>query len=144
MKSATVLSLASSALAAGTLDFALLKQARPQLQPQLSHRDTFDTSLFTDHGFAYFLNISVGTPGQLQSVHLDTGSSDLFVTSSDAAYCQNGTCMGGTFDISKSSTSQIVAPNVFDVSFMDGSSDYGDLISDVVQLRDRAITNVTL
>jgi hypothetical protein len=63
MKSATVLSLVSSALAAGTLDLALLKQARPQLQPQLSHRDTFDTSLFTNDGLAYFLNISVGTPG---------------------------------------------------------------------------------
>lgn len=143
MKSATVLSLASSALAAGTLELALLKQAKPQLQSQFSRQDTFDASLFTDGGFAYFLNISVGTPGQLQTVMLDTGSSDLFVTSSDAAYCQNGTCMGGTFDISKSSTSQIVAPNVFNVSFGDGSKDNGDLISDVVQIRDRVI-NVTL
>jgi hypothetical protein len=46
--------------------------------------------------------------------------------------------------MTKSSTSRIVAPDVFNISFMDGSSDYGDLISDVVQVRDRAITNVTL
>jgi hypothetical protein len=144
MKSATVLIYASSALAAGTLDLALFKQANPQFRSQFSRHDAFDTSVFTERGFAYYLNIFVGTPGQLQTVQLDTGSSDLFVTSSTAAYCQESTCMGGTFDSSKSPTSQIVAPDAFNITFMDGSTDFGDLISDVVQVRDRVINNVTL
>ncbi|KAG9595128.1 hypothetical protein KCU77_g5781, partial [Aureobasidium melanogenum] len=50
----------------------------------------------------------------------------------------------GTFDASKSSTFQVVAPAAFNVSFADGSTDTGDLISDVVQIRDLVITNVTL
>jgi hypothetical protein len=136
-----VLIYASSALPAGTLDLALFKQAKPQLQFQ---SDAFDTPVFTDDGLYYFLNISVGTPGQPQTVHLDTGSSDLFVTSSTAAYCQNNTCVGGTFDISKSSTSEMVAPNAFNTRFADGSTDAGDLISEVIQIRDLAISNVTL
>lgn len=139
-----MLYFASSALAAGTLEFALLKQAKPQPNSNSSRRDVFETSLFTDFGRAYFLNISVGTPSQLQTVVLDTGSSDLFVTSSTAAYCQNHTCMGGTFDMSKSSTAQIVAPDALNNTFVDGSSDVGDLISDVVRIRDRVITNVTM
>jgi len=134
MKSATVLSFASSAIAAGTLEFALLKQTKPELNSQFSGRDVFDTSLFMDYKSSYFLNITV---------RLDTGSSDLFVTSSTAAYCQTDTCMGGTFDISKSSTAQMVAPGVFNISFFDGSMDSGDLISDVVQVRDRVV-NVTM
>jgi len=143
MKSATVLNFASSALAAGTLEFALLKQTIPELNSQFSGRDVFDTSLFMNYQHSYFLNITVGTPSQLQTVRLDTGSSDLFVTSSTAAYCQTDTCMGGTFDISKSSTAQMVAPGVFNISFFDGSMDSGDLISDVVQVRDRVV-NVTM
>lgn len=143
-KITAVLCFASSALAAGTLEFALLKQAKPQLNSQFTRRDVFDTSIFTDDGFAYFLNISVGTPGQLQTVALDTGSSDLVVTSSTAAYCQTNSCVGGTFDMTKSSTVQMVAPDVFDTSFGDGSMDSGDLISDVVSIRDRVITNVTM
>jgi hypothetical protein len=143
MKSATMLSYASSVLAAGTLDLALFKQAKPQLGSQFSRHDAFNTSVFTDDRLYYFINISVGTPGQLQTVHLDTGSSDLFVTNSNASYCQNSTCVGGTFDFAKSSTSQVVAPNGFNISFQDRSMDSGDLISDVVQIRDRVI-NVTL
>jgi hypothetical protein len=144
MKSATVLSYASPVLAAGALDLAVFKQAKPQLRSQFSRHDAFDTSVFTEDGFAYYLNISVGTPGQLQTVQLDTGSSDLFVTSSTATYCRVHTCVGGTFNISKSSTSQTVAWDVFNTQFQDGSTDYGDLISDIVQIRDRIITNVTL
>jgi hypothetical protein len=142
MRNVILLNFVSSAIAAGTLDFALLKQGKSQLKPHFSRRDAFDTSVFTTDGLAYFLNISVGTPGQLQAVQLDTGSSDLFVTSSTAAYCQTNACEGGTFDFSKSSTSEIVAPDVFNITFGDGSMDDGDLISDVVQVRDRVITNV--
>ncbi|KAH0385290.1 acid protease, partial [Aureobasidium melanogenum] len=145
MKSIAILSLASSALAAvGSLEFAIHKQVRPQLSSRISRRDAFDTSVFTDDGSAYYLNISVGTPGQVQTIELDTGSSDLFVTDSTAPFCRNNTCAGGTFDASKSSTFQVVAPAAFNISFVDGSTDSGDLISDVVQIRDLVITNVTL
>ncbi|KAH0310844.1 hypothetical protein KCU71_g7907, partial [Aureobasidium melanogenum] len=136
--------LATSALGAtGTVDFAIRKQVSPQLSSRVSRRDAFDTLVSTDDGSAYYLNISVGTPAQLQTIELDTGSSDLFVTDSTAPFCRNNTCAGGTFDASKSSTFQVDAPAAFNVSFADGSTDTGDLISDVVQIRDLVITNVT-
>lgn len=144
MKSITVLSLASSALATGVVDYSIWKQAKSQPNTQFGRRDAIDTSVFTSDGVAYFLNISVGSPGQLQSVQIDTGSSDLFVTDSNAPYCRNNTCAGGTFNASKSSTFQVVAPEAFNITFVDGSTDAGDLVSDVVQIRDRVITNVTM
>ncbi|KAH0259339.1 hypothetical protein KCU91_g15264, partial [Aureobasidium melanogenum] len=105
--------LATSALGAtGTVDFAIRKQVRPQLSSRVSRRDAFDTSVFTDDGSAYYLNISVGTPAQLQTIELDTGSSDLFVTDSTAPFCRNNTCAGGTFDASKSSTYSIFLSNL--------------------------------
>lgn len=145
MKSLTILSLVSAVLGAtGTVDFAIRKQARTQLNTQLGRRDAIDSSVFTNDGFAYYLNISVGSPGQLQTVSIDTGSSDLFVTDSNAPYCRNNTCAGGTFDASKSSTFQVVAPAAFNTTFGDGTTDDGDLVSDAVQIRDRVITNVTM
>lgn len=106
-----------------------------------SRRHAFDTSIFTDDGSAYVLDISVGTPGHLQTVKLDTGSSDLFVTDSTTPSFQNNTCAGCTFNASKSSTFQVVAPAAFNVTFQNGST---DLISDVVQIWDLVTRTVTL
>jgi hypothetical protein len=52
--------------------------------------------------------------------------------------------MGGTFAISKSTSAQIVAPDAFNITYMDGTAGFGDLISETVQIRDWVITNVVL
>jgi hypothetical protein len=47
----------------------------------------------------YFANITVGTPGQSLGVQIDTGSSDVWVPSSTAGFCQDvreGGCPLGT------------------------------------------------
>ena len=46
----------------------------------------------------YFANISVGTPFQSFQVQIDTGSSDLWIPSETATYCQRQqrqACLGG-------------------------------------------------
>jgi len=46
----------------------------------------------------YYANISVGTPFQEFQVQIDTGSSDLWIPSATAAYCQRQrgrACLGG-------------------------------------------------
>jgi hypothetical protein len=44
----------------------------------------------------YFLDIDVGTPPQRLQVLLDTGSSDLFIPSAEAARCLSNDCPGGS------------------------------------------------
>lgn len=68
----------------------------------------------------YYLNVTVGTPGQTIALHLDTGSSDLWFPSVDSEVCTNTTapypgmpagCPGGScesftsFDVIKSACS---------------------------------------
>ncbi len=58
----------------------------------LSDLDLNDKWIFSG---GYFLDIEVGTPPQQLQVLLDTGSSDLFIPSAEAARCLNHNCPGG-------------------------------------------------
>lgn len=96
---------------------------------------------FSDHGFT----VSVGTPPQVQTVILDTGSSDTYLDARDATACETTgeySCRGGTFNSGSSSTYKVTIPNGFSTSFGDGSTATGDFATDVVQIGDVAIDNV--
>lgn len=90
--------------------------------------------------------VSVGTPPQDQTVILDTGSSDLYFDASSAPACQTDgaySCKGGTFNPSKSSTYEVIAPApAFDTKFGDGSTASGPFSEDTVCLSDICVTNV--
>lgn len=94
------------------------------------------------------MTVTVGTPPQLQTVILDTGSSDLYFDASTASTCENPpsatqACEGGTYDLSKSSTYNEVHPAPsFNTSFGDGSSALGPYGSDVIGIGDVQVSPV--
>jgi hypothetical protein len=93
------------------------------------------TSRFAKNfGQAYYLNVSVGTPGQLQTVMIDTGARDFIVTASSAPACEVRICAGGTFNSTESSTLHTVARDGLDVTYGDWSTRSGDYITDVVRI----------
>ena len=88
-------------------------------------------------GGMYMANITVGTPPQDISLILDTGSSDIWLLSSQADICENLSdeenglgCIGGTFDSSSSSTVEIIDRNGFQIQYEDSTGSFGDWIKD--------------
>ncbi|KAH0373136.1 acid protease, partial [Aureobasidium melanogenum] len=92
-------------------------------------------------GGQYCVNVTVGTPGQPQTILLDTGSSDTIFLASNASMCEKVVCDSGTFDSSKSTTSNMTKSGALDSRYFDGTRMMGDLITDVLHLDDRMITN---
>jgi hypothetical protein len=81
----------------------------------------------------YYANLTLGTPQQSLRLHIDTGSSDLWVNTADSAFCSSRTnpCEGGTYSSSASSTYKLVN-NQFNISYVDGSAALGDYVSDTL------------
>lgn len=91
-------------------------------------------------------SVSVGTPPQILTVLLDTGSSDLYVDAASAQACQDpsasNSCRGGIFDPTASQTYNLVGPGDFRTAFGDGSTASGDFATDVVGVGAVELTNV--
>jgi hypothetical protein len=81
----------------------------------------------------YYANITLGTPAQSLQLHIDTGSSDLWVNTAQSSLCRStrGQCEGGTYDNSKSSTYKLVNEQ-FNISYVDGSAASGDYVTDTL------------
>lgn len=93
----------------------------------------------------YYINVSVGTPGQNLQLQLDTGSSDVWMIESGLSECrQQGACLGGTFNPSKSSTYKVSIPGGFNITYDDGSGSTGDYITDNINIAGQTITNQTM
>ncbi|KAK0253000.1 hypothetical protein B0A54_09911 [Friedmanniomyces endolithicus] len=83
----------------------------------------------------YFMNATVGTPAQDLRLHIDTGSSDLWVNVANSQLCSSkGNACGasGTYAPNSSSTYQYINSN-FNITYVDGSGSSGDYVSDKVQ-----------
>ncbi|TRX94472.1 hypothetical protein FHL15_004627 [Xylaria flabelliformis] len=80
----------------------------------------------------YFVNATIGTPAQSLRLHLDTGSSDLWVNTPSSTLCEERSqpCgYAGSYVANSSSTYEYVG-DWFNISYVDGSGASGDYVSD--------------
>ena len=80
----------------------------------------------------YFLDVTVGTPPQPFSLHIDTGSSDMWVNTPGSTLCEAGNCTGGTYDTTASSTYELLTEE-FSISYVDHTGCQGTYASDTVK-----------
>ncbi|KAI1427063.1 aspartic-type endopeptidase [Xylaria sp. FL1777] len=84
----------------------------------------------------YFVNATIGTPAQSFRLHLDTGSSDLWVNTPTSSLCasRSGPCdFAGSYVANDSSTYEYVG-SWFNISYVDGSGASGDYVSDTITI----------
>lgn len=89
----------------------------------------------------YFLNASLGTPAQDLRLHVDTGSSDLWVNTPASPLCKasNKACTeSGTYRANSSSTYQYLNSQ-FNISYVDGSKANGDYATDTFRFENIGI-----
>ncbi|KAI5246485.1 hypothetical protein E4T43_02548 [Aureobasidium subglaciale] len=144
--------LIPGAQAAGPLAFAVGRLPTFE-EPSLHRRSILQLALLNGlkdrDGGLYYFNVSVGTPGQLQTVSIDTGSSDtIFIAANFTVYDiytdANSTCEpepgcpGGTFNETLSSTYEEVVGGLeegqLDIGFADGTWRAVPYSTDVIQI----------
>ncbi|KAI4730866.1 acid protease [Aureobasidium sp. EXF-10728] len=95
----------------------------------------------------YFANASIGTPAQNFRLHIDTGSSDLWVNVATSSQCentqQNDCAISGTYAPNSSSTYEYVN-SLFNISYVDGSGSSGDYATDVFRIGGAELQNQQL
>jgi hypothetical protein len=92
----------------------------------------------------YFANASLGTPAQSFRLHIDTGSSDLWVNAAlSSLFRQGGNQCGdsGTYSANDSSTYQYVN-GAFNISYVDGSGASGDYATDTFRFGGQTIKDL--
>lgn len=102
------------------------------------------TETLTNEATLYYANVSIGTPAQELSLHIDTGSSDLWanVASSEICTFRGDPCSSaGTYNANSSSTYKYVNSD-FSVSYVDGSGAAGDYATDAVSIGGQSITDL--
>ncbi|EWG46661.1 hypothetical protein FVEG_07058 [Fusarium verticillioides 7600] len=103
---------------------------------RLRRRDgTVDIDIDNEQSL-YFLNASLGTPAQDFRLHLDTGSSDLWVNAEGSKLCSthaNICSESGLYSPNKSSTYEYLNSD-FNISYADGSGASGDYATETFRM----------
>ncbi|KAI1335740.1 aspartic peptidase domain-containing protein [Xylariaceae sp. FL0016] len=150
MKASTVFALAASTIAstdarnfqsgAGQPKVVSLPTQRksipnPVHRDRLRRRGSVEASLDNEETL-YFVNGTIGTPAQSVRLHIDTGSSDLWLNTPDSAFCSQRSqpcAFAGTYTANDSSTYEYVG-SWFNISYVDGSGASGDYVTDTVTI----------
>ncbi|KAK3357671.1 aspartic peptidase domain-containing protein [Lasiosphaeria hispida] len=107
--------------------------SNPLLSDRIRRRGSITATLDNEETL-YFINVTVGTPPSTMRLHIDTGSSDLWVNTPGSQLCEQRSLpcqFGGTYAANRSSTYEYVS-SVFNISYVDGSGASGDYVSDTV------------
>ncbi|KAH8600857.1 aspartic peptidase domain-containing protein [Bisporella sp. PMI_857] len=92
----------------------------------------------------YFANVSVGTPPQSVRLHIDTGSSDLWVNTPKSEVClsEGGPCdSSGSYSANASSTYSYVSGD-FNITYVDGSGASGDYVTDAFSIGTTSLSSL--
>lgn len=107
----------------------------PHKRDQLRRRGTVTANLDNEETL-YFINATLGTPAQSLRLHLDTGSSDLWVNTNSSTLCSQNSkpcSFAGTYNANSSSTYKYVG-SYFNISYVDGSGASGDYVTDTISV----------
>lgn len=111
--------------------------ANPVLRDQIRRRQLKTVSETLDNEETlYFANITMGTPEQRLRMHLDTGSSDLWVNTPSSELCNRpGKPCGdsGVYN-ANASTSYHYLSSDFNITYVDGSGAEGDYVTDTLRI----------
>ncbi|KAK5123835.1 hypothetical protein LTR85_002471 [Meristemomyces frigidus] len=92
----------------------------------------------------YYVNATVGTPGQVVALDIDTGSSDVWMFGPDV-YQSCAQCLGGSYDPSQSRSYSLIAAGAFSIQYVTpGSGVTGDYFADVFTLGGMTMQNLTM
>ncbi|KAI0128885.1 aspartic peptidase domain-containing protein [Xylariales sp. AK1849] len=125
------------------MDMQRRKISDPLQRDRLRRRDSVQASLDNEETL-YFVNATIGTPAQSFRLHLDTGSSDLWVNTPSSTLCleKSVPCsFAGTYTANSSSTYEYVG-SYFNISYVDGSGASGDYVSDTVTIGETTVDNL--
>ncbi|KAK3334001.1 aspartic peptidase domain-containing protein [Cercophora scortea] len=106
-------------------------------------RDTLVVGLDNEETL-YFINATIGTPASSVRLHIDTGSSDLWVNTPGSQLClqKSDPCkFAGTYSANSSSTYEYVG-SWFNISYVDGSGASGDYVSDTVTFGNQRLSRL--
>lgn len=127
------------------LDTQRRNVANPIAHDQLRRRQDKTVQQTLDNlALLYYANASLGTPQQSFRLHIDTGSSDLWVNAANSQLCESGgnQCgQSGTYNSNDSSTYNYLN-SAFNISYADGSGAAGDYATDTFHFGGKTIEDM--
>ncbi|KAG6012527.1 hypothetical protein E4U43_007743 [Claviceps pusilla] len=126
------------------------EQPQPQPQPQQVHHQQQQNGrprvvglpIHRSKKTLYYFNASLGTPPQHVRLHLDTGSSDMWVNTPASHLCAQTLrfCSeSGTYSANSSATYQYIGSS-FNISYADGSGSTGDYATDILRFSGESLS----